>query len=262
MLLIGSTLVTLVGMVSQFSSSSSCSSDDVNNIHEINLDEDTEWNDLERDEEKMNLICFFEDDHFDNVLALLQHCKDVHGLDIVKLRSDLGVYVSSPILTKDLVADRYNRSKDIDFLQTIKLVNYIRTEVRRGNRMPDISNAYVFDDDQYLRPVVEDDAVLYNLEDILGPLNGLEKATPNGISSNLETEGSSLHLISGLQNELHCVQEKFQKYQQTVMEVLEKEWDSENPVLGSSSQPGQRPKPLESENNDIHYFSSYSKNGQ
>lgn len=48
----------------------------------------------------------------------------------------------------------------------MKLVNYIRSEVKKGNRSPDVSSKSLFEDDIYLKPVLEDDALLYSLEDL------------------------------------------------------------------------------------------------
>ena len=50
----------------------------------------------------------------------------------------------------------------------VKLVNYVRHQVREGHGQPfDLSTSSIFDDDKYLLPVLEDDALLYNLDDIM-----------------------------------------------------------------------------------------------
>ena len=49
----------------------------------------------------------------------------------------------------------------------IKLINYIRSEARAGNAL-DVSKVSAFQDEQYLKPVLEDDALLYSLHDIIG----------------------------------------------------------------------------------------------
>lgn len=50
----------------------------------------------------------------------------------------------------------------------IKLVNYIRAEVLAGNGLPECTSKSVFEDDRFLRPVLEDDPLLYNIHDIIG----------------------------------------------------------------------------------------------
>lgn len=55
---------------------------------------------------------------------------------------------------------------DLDFLDTIKLVNYVRSSVKDGNTTPDVSSKEKFQDEAYLKPVLEDDALLYSLDDI------------------------------------------------------------------------------------------------
>lgn len=51
---------------------------------------------------------------------MLQECKDKHSFDLLKIPRDLG----------------------LDFLDTIKLVNYIRSEVKAGNKNPDVSTKH------------------------------------------------------------------------------------------------------------------------
>jgi hypothetical protein len=63
-------------------------------IHELDLDEDKEWEDAEADEEKINVMCLFGEKSFNNVNAMLEHCRYVHDCDIVQVRNELGVYVS------------------------------------------------------------------------------------------------------------------------------------------------------------------------
>lgn len=54
----------------------------------------------------------------------------------------------------------------LDFLELIKLVNYIRAEANRGINKPNVSHKRFFEDEQYLQPVLEDDALLYSLDEL------------------------------------------------------------------------------------------------
>lgn len=55
---------------------------------------------------------------------------------------------------------------DLDFYSSMKLVNYLRAEVKSGNARPEVNNAEAWADDKYLQPTLEDDALLFNLDDI------------------------------------------------------------------------------------------------
>lgn len=74
------------------SSASSSSSED---IHELDLREDKEWEDVEPDEEPIKVVCLFGNEKFKSVHAMLQHCHDVHNVDVVRFCRELGVWVYS-----------------------------------------------------------------------------------------------------------------------------------------------------------------------
>ena len=79
-------------------SSSSSSSED---IRQLDLEEDKEWEDAEADEETISFICLFGEKSFGNVNAMLEHCRYVHDCDIVQVQKDLGVCVSDQYSTQD-----------------------------------------------------------------------------------------------------------------------------------------------------------------
>ena len=61
----------------------------------------------------------------------------------------------------------YGATTGLGILETVKLVNYVRQQVAMGKaRDLDLSSAS-FLDDQYLKPVLEDDPLLYSLEDVM-----------------------------------------------------------------------------------------------
>ena len=80
---------------------SSSSSSGSESIHELDLEEDNEWEDAEGDEENINVVCLFGEKTFSNVNAMLEHCRYVHDCDIVRVRKELGVYVSDGHLEVD-----------------------------------------------------------------------------------------------------------------------------------------------------------------
>ena len=54
----------------------------------------------------------------------------------------------------------------MDYFETIKLVNYLRSEAKAGNFSPNVSRKNIFTDEKYLKPVLEDDALLYHIDEL------------------------------------------------------------------------------------------------
>lgn len=65
----------------------------------LDLEDDEGWEDTELDEEKSKAISLFGEDAFDDVRSMLQHCKDNHQFDLVKVRNEFGVCVFADNLT-------------------------------------------------------------------------------------------------------------------------------------------------------------------
>jgi len=150
----------------------------------------------------------------------------------------------------------------LDYLGLVKLVNYVRSQTRRGiqgNHL-EINDESMFQDDQYLLPVLEDDALLYSLGDID------EHEVPNGRSpgqptSDASPEAKALSRIVELEEQLRELQRNFKDYKETVDETLEKRWDSgdsNDEPLRSRADVKRDSAPDE----DQHYFHSYSYNGE
>ena len=139
----------------------------------------------------------------------------------------------------------------------MKLINYIRWEVRAGNKRPDCSSTDYFEDDKYLKPVLDDDAILYSLEDVVD-LEHVDK--PKGYQQNPQAE------IERLGEELVMLQNQFAAYREQVQGALRVQIDEEG--AGASNSLNGIPKaasPLERKKdkaNDLEagYFSSYSYN--
>ncbi|KAL9021130.1 MAG: hypothetical protein Q9185_001669 [Variospora sp. 1 TL-2023] len=56
--------------------------------------------------------------------------------------------------------------KGLDTFGMIKLINFARSQVRQGLSHPDVSPERFLEGDEYLKPVIEDDALLYSIDDI------------------------------------------------------------------------------------------------
>lgn len=145
-------------------------------------------------------------------------------------------------------------SPDLDLIETIKLVNYIRSQVKAGNLQPNVSSKSLFDEDLYLKPTLEDDALLYNLEDLEDDNVG----TVENKKQNAEKR------VVELQEELDRLQGQFSEYRLAVQRSmneqlwLEDETVVPDPATGNSQLETVADKTREA---DLDYFSSYSYNG-
>lgn len=140
---------------------------------------------------------------------------------------------------------------DLDFLDNIKLINYVRTEVKNGNSTPDLSSKSKFEDDVYLKPVLEDDALLYSLDDLAEEQG--EDAVPA-----TETNRQVLEL----QENLARLQTQFTEYRLAVQKSMDDQLSKEDDKLAESNpQPSAKAIDRHQDAEDG-YFVSYSYNGR
>jgi protein arginine N-methyltransferase 3 len=122
--------------------------------------------------------------------------------------------------------------------------------VKAGNQSPDVSSKEKFADDAYLKPVLEDDAVLYSLDDI------------NEDQSEEATHGTEAERkVLELQEELERLQTQFSEYRLAVQQSLDDQLNKEDEKL----EPGEnakRPVKDRLEDADADYFTSYSYNSK
>lgn len=139
----------------------------------------------------------------------------------------------------------------LDFYQSIKLVNYVRASVKEGNTQPDVSSPENFADDKYLRPVLEDDALLFSLDD-------LARSGPQQSTTELPAEKQTAEArVTELQAELDALRAQFADFRDQVDQTLERRWTdtAEAPIAESS-------KAAKEADHDGSYFQSYSYNGK
>ncbi|KAE8145925.1 S-adenosyl-L-methionine-dependent methyltransferase [Aspergillus avenaceus] len=184
------------------------------------------WEDVEPDDETQPVIGLFSDKVYPDVHSLLQETKDKYNFDLRRIQKEF----------------------DLDFLGTIKLVNYIRTQVKNGNTSPDVSSKSNFEDEIYLKPVLEDDALLYSLDDI----EDQDEEVPTGTEAGRR--------VTELQEDLERLQSQFSEYRIAVQKSMEEQLSKEDEKLESSPQSTQRSFNKAHEI-DSDYFSSYSYNG-
>lgn len=146
----------------------------------------------------------------------------------------------------------------------IKMINYIRSEVHQGNEAPDLSSREAFQEERYLKPFLEQDALLYSLDDIVGPFDQAAPAAINGVTGDSSPEeDTARNRIAELQDELRRLQKQFSAYRETVDQTLEKRWNNEeNGPADSRNALAQNGIKAVPRDDDTHYFSSYSSNGQ
>ncbi|EXJ87857.1 protein arginine N-methyltransferase 3 [Capronia coronata CBS 617.96] len=183
--------------------------------------DDEGWEDVEPDEETVTVLSLFDEETFPDARSMLLYCRDHHGFDIWKLRQD----------------------SDLDFLGLIKLVNYIRSEVQAGKTHPDVSSKAIFEDDKYLKPVLENDSLLYSLDDIFDDAASLTPASE----------------VEQLREQLANLQSHFTAYREEVQKAMLDRLDSPDAKTESSNVQQARPSNgTGSSDND--YFKSYSYN--
>ena len=201
---------------------------------------ESDWQDLEPDEEVTIFKSLLDDKTFGSAEEMLSHTKKEHNLDFLAVVKRL----------------------QLDFYGAIKLVNFVRSCHQKGQAVPaDISNASL-EDDAYLKPVLENDTFLYTLDEIIPEADqaaGGEGEAKEGESSKADLSIDNLLTRNkALEEELEAMRSQFANYRQAVEETLERRWgvddvDEKKPV----SQSGDPKK----SNND-YYFESYAAHGK
>jgi protein arginine N-methyltransferase 3 len=139
----------------------------------------------------------------------------------------------------------------------VKLINYIRSEVKDGSKRPNCDTFDSFKDDKYLKPVLEDDAVLYSLDDVT---DIADDGKLNAEHPNPQAE------VEQLREELSKLQNQFTAYRERVQEALLNQVDVGNVGLGatlnkkSNAASPLDPKREKASDLEASYFSSYSYN--
>ncbi|KIX03334.1 uncharacterized protein Z518_06886 [Rhinocladiella mackenziei CBS 650.93] len=189
---------------------------------------DEGWEDVEQDEEPITIVSLFDERTFPDAKSMLVYCREHGDFDIWKLRQDL----------------------DLDFLGLIKLVNYVRSEVRAGKHPSHISSKSIFDDERYLKPVLEDDALLYSLDDVF----------EDGASSGPVSE------VEQLRQQLADLQSQFAAYREQVEHAMLERLESSGPipepshVRANKNWDPHKPSVGQTAEFDDDYFRSYSYN--
>jgi protein arginine N-methyltransferase 3 len=123
----------------------------------------------------------------------------------------------------------------LDFYGTIKLVNYIRSETK-ASRIPDFTSKAFLDDDKFLQPVLEDDTLLFSLDDPELDLGTEEKSATTDADK-----------VKELELRLASLSQQFLEYKNAVNKSFE-------------AQLAEPDKDEVKRDDDSHYFHSYAGN--
>ena len=130
----------------------------------------------------------------------------------------------------------------------IRLVNYVRSEVKAGNSHPDVSSHTRFDDEKFLKPSFEDDALLYSLDDIFE-----DPTTQQPVSE-----------VEQLRTQLMSLQSQFAAYREQVETAMLERLDTAEPMKGANTctnnASSKSSKGSQAEDLETGYFQSYSYN--
>jgi hypothetical protein len=124
------------------------------------------WEDMEVDAEEVSVQCLLCPQTFPTPGLMLDHCKGEHSFDFVETV----------------------RSYNLDFYKTIKYVNLVRSRVQNAVPNPSQLDATSLDPDELLKPVLDNDALLFTLDDVInfdeaaGAEATKDGATSNGVS--------------------------------------------------------------------------------
>lgn len=207
----------------------------------VDPSDEADWDEYEEDDEEVEQVqCLLCDQIDGNVSDSLNHCKKVHGFDLLCLRKEA----------------------KLDFYQTIRFVNYIRTEVAAGSKAQ-FDGSYRLDemavflkDDALLKPFLEDDALLFGLDDEALEPEAQEDATsllPPALSEGTpDQQLAHLRLYAiRLQQELSTMSQQFQDFQSQVQSDFLASVGVDSSAIAETSAPAKV-------DNDTHYFDSYS----
>ncbi|KAA8565911.1 hypothetical protein EYC84_009722 [Monilinia fructicola] len=171
----------------------------------LDLKDDEGWEDAEPEEEEQNqFVSLLDDEVFSDMLAMLQHCKEKHSFDFLEVRQTLG----------------------LDFYGSIKLTNYLRSKTQNGEKPSQSISKADLEDEKYLKPVLEDDAFLFSLDDLP---DIVEQAS--GTGNGKEVESGPLV---------------------TLNETLDERWNKSTGPAATKKE--------EKRDDDSQYFTSYSYN--
>ncbi|RYP71990.1 hypothetical protein DL771_004459 [Monosporascus sp. 5C6A] len=206
-------------------------------------EDDEGWDDVEADEEEaQEVISLLDDRVFTDVASMLAHCRDKHGFDFLAVRQRLR----------------------LDFHGSVKLVNFIRQRVHEGLPVTEDISLADIDHEQYLKPVLDDDAVILGLFDLPEVTTAAAAADAIAAKAAAETSGDNAALVNDLlmrnaelQEELARVTAKFDNYRVAVQQTLDQRWGDEADADDEAAK-GKGKGKEKAEDDSKYYWDSYA----
>ncbi|KAJ0163419.1 Ribosomal protein arginine N-methyltransferase rmt3 [Colletotrichum tanaceti] len=193
--------------------------------------EESDWEDAEPEEEEtVTFISLLDDSVFPNMNAMLQHCREKHNFDLLAVRRRLG----------------------LDFFGTVKLVNFIRQRSHDGAALPEVISAEDIADDRFMKPVIDDDALIMALTEL-----DLDDESPE---SNQQATVSSSSREAQLEEELEKLKSQFASYRSAVEQTLDQRWGDDAAVTTQSEKSRDVDDTGARKDESQYYWESYAAN--
>ncbi|KAJ2818300.1 hypothetical protein IWW50_005863, partial [Coemansia erecta] len=220
--------------------------------------QDERWDDWEDEEMNMPMKCLFCTHMFQSTIMLFRHVKQTHGFDFLKTRKAL----------------------DLDFYQSMRVVNYIRTLGLSDPNFGSVSGFSIdgseafLNDDAYLKPTMAEDSLLYALDELdlddtasvgssrVGSLartpgiDELESPRERELQARIRTLEQQLGLR---ERETKFISEQFDEYRQMVKRQFYDGIDAAATAAAASNEDAEG-KVQPKEGSSDYYFNSYAGN--
>ncbi|KAI9789640.1 MAG: hypothetical protein M1833_002280 [Piccolia ochrophora] len=148
----------------------------------------------------------------------------------------------------------------LDFYGAIKFVNYVRSEVQASRTPNTALSKESSQDEKYLQPVLENDALLINLDDLLG--NHVADTGDSVSPSARDPSQNAAPRVAELEEELQSLRSQFTDYKLAVKRTMDAHLDAQYQPLSDSNGKGgsKKSRPEDEKEGDDSYFQSYSYN--
>ncbi|KAL8871624.1 MAG: hypothetical protein Q9174_002584 [Haloplaca sp. 1 TL-2023] len=202
------------------------------------LDDEDEWKDVEPDDLAPSFVSFGGSTRFPTIERFLEDGKKNYGVDLIEIQ----------------------RQNNLDTFGMIKLINFVRVHVSQGLFRPDTSPEKFLEGNDYLKPVLDDDALLYSIDDIFDLCKGNPNVhRPDGLNETPLAEED----FEDLKQKCDQLREQVAYYRSALQTTYLEKMDlqEQNIVEKSETQSdGETNSRSTKEKDDSHYFTSYAYN--
>jgi protein arginine N-methyltransferase 3 len=228
------------------------------------VSDEQEWlkddNDDEGEEETLQVISLLDDRVFPDALSMISYCKEKYAFDFLAVRDRLQLDFHG---TVKLINFGESTTESASKLALHSPVNSVRQRVHEGVTLPDEITLNEIEDDRYLKPVLDDDALILCLDDLPEP------TAPTGGIKQVEASAEDLIRCNAeLQNELEALAKRFNNYRLAVQQTLDTRWgedDADNPSNSTAAPAAAQESSVTGKGGNDYsesYFASYARNGE